>query len=78
MDLSPAPKFHERSMQSHFGHALKSHVDWAYSPLCISVHKKDTTWNKSLEKRVFMENEIDVVLSMIKQNFSAYMQLDRL
>lgn len=56
-------------MQSHFGHALKSHVDWAYSQLCIAVLKKDTTWNKEHEKRVFMGNEIDVVLQMIKSNF---------
>jgi len=49
-------------MQSHFGHALKSHVDWAFSPLCIAVLKKDTDWNKDHKKVVFMEKEIDIVL----------------
>ena len=49
-------------MQSHFGHVFGSQVDWAYTPLCVAVLKKDTTWNKEHEKRVFMENEIDVVL----------------
>ena len=55
-----------------------SHVDWAYSPLCIGVLKKETTFNKNLTKRIFMENEVDVVLQMIKSNFSTYMQVDKL
>ena len=62
MEISPIPKYHDRSMQSHFGHALKSHVDWAFSPLCIAVLKKDTDWNKDHKKVVFMEKEIDIVL----------------
>ena len=77
-ELSPPPKFHERSLQSHIGQALMSHVDWAYSPLCIGVLKKETTFNKNLTKRIFMENEVDVVLQMIKSNFSTYMQVDKL
>lgn len=68
-DLSPAPKPHERSVQSHFGMALQSHVDWAYSPLCIAVLKKETKFNKSNEKRVFVESEVEVVLQMLKTNF---------
>jgi len=49
--------------------ALQSHVDWAYSPLCIAVLKKETTFNKSNEKRVFVESEVEVVLQMLKANF---------
>ena len=76
--LVPITPAQDRSMQSHFGHVFGSQVDWAYTPLCVAVLKKDTTWNKEHEKRVFMENEIDVVLQMIKANFASYMQPDKL
>ena len=58
--------------------ALQSHVDWAYSPLCIAVLKKETKFNKSNEKRVFVESEVEVVLQMLKTNFQFYQQTDML
>lgn len=56
-------------MQSHMHMALQNHVDWAYSPLCIAVLNKETTFNAKMEKRVFVEAEVEVVLQMIKGKY---------
>ena len=63
---------------SHFGLALQQHIDWAYSPLCVAVLKKEKMFNPGLEKRVFVETEVDVVLQMLKANFQFYQQTDML
>ena len=77
-DLSPPPKAHERSLQSHIGFALQNQIDWAYTALCIAVLKKDTDFNKKMEKQVFIETEVDVVLNMLKSKFGEFNRLDML
>ena len=40
--------------------------------------KKETTFNQRLEKQVFIETEVEVVLNMLKSNFSELNRLDML
>ena len=42
--------------------ALQSHIDWAYTPLCIAVLRKDTAFNKDMKKGLFVLAEVEVVL----------------
>ena len=66
-------------MQSHMGIALQSHIDWAYTPLCVAVLNKRATFNQEMDKKgVFVEAEVDVVLDMIKGKFSEYSQTDKM
>lgn len=65
-------------MQSHLGVALQAHIDWAYTPLCIAVLNKKEAFNQGLEKRVFVEAEVDVVLQMIKSKYNEFSQTDKL
>lgn len=70
--MSPLPKGQDRSLQSHLGLALQNHTDWAYTPLCAAVLNKKTTFNHRMEKRVFVEAEVDVVLQMLKSKFQEF------
>lgn len=76
-EIVPTPKL-ERSMISHMGAALQSYTDWAYSPLCIAVLNKKTAFNQGMDKRLFVEAEVEVVLKMIKSKFAEYNQTDKL
>ena len=71
-ELQPPVNSKERSLQSHLGIALQQHIDWAYTPLCVAVLRKQTTFNKEMKKSVFVEAEVDVVLGMIKKKFHEY------
>ena len=64
-EIQPTPKL-DRSMISHMGAALQSYTDWAYSPLCIAVLNKKTAFNQGMDKRLFVEAEVEVVLKLIK------------
>ena len=68
----------ERSMQSHLGIALQSHIDWAYTPLCIAVLNKKSKFNEEMDKRVFIEGEVDIVLQMLKGKFHEFKYTDKL
>ena len=52
--------------------ALKSQVDWAYTPLCIAVLNKQTEFNEEMDKRIFVETEVNIVLQMIKGKFHEF------
>ena len=57
---------------SHMGMAMSLYIDWAYTPLCVAVMNQKTTFNEEMDEKIFVENEIDFSLNMIKQNFDQY------
>jgi hypothetical protein len=51
-------------------------IDWAYTPLCISILENKTNFNLDNDIRFFAEVEIDYVIQMIKENFKKFKKTD--
>ena len=69
MDLQQKPALPRNPgdhTDSYMGDGSGPQVDWAYTPLCIALLKNETEFNKDRSIKVFMENEIDYVIEMIK------------
>ena len=62
----------ERSLSHHVEIALSEHVDWAYTPLCVAVLNRKPEFNERMDQGVFIEAEVDVVLSMVKGKFNQF------
>ena len=47
-------------------------VDWAYTPLCIKMLKKETEFNPDKDIKLFVESEVDYVIDMMRSKFKDF------
>ena len=64
-------------MLSHVSIGLSAHIDWAYTPLCVKMLNKNTDFNPDYKDiGIFIENEVEYVIEMIRRNFDQYKRTD--